>query len=164
MKLQPVIALVPNWNTLSPGELQAALNAKNQLYVDLKKYNLIEVARVIGTANMNNFIESVQAAGHNWMIQQATSDFTPGEEFQNAELVKIPNVFAQQLAKHTRRVVSLLELHQLNPTLQEISQAQFDLNLTLEKQEMDDEATDRLHRHRENISKWDGNPLTKPEL
>lgn len=98
------------------------------------------------------------------MIQQATSDFTPGEEFQNAELVKIPNVFAQQLAKHTRRVVSLLELHQLNPTLQEISQAQFDLNLTLEKQEMDDEATDRLHRHRENISKWDGNPLTKPEL
>ena len=164
MKLQLIIALVPNWNTLSPGELQASLNAKNQLYVDLKKYNLIEVARVIGTANMNNFIESVQAAGHNWMIQQATSDFTPGEEFQNAELVKIPNVFAQQLAKHTRRVVSLLELHQLNPTLQEISQAQFDLNLTLEKQEMDDEATDRLHRHRENISKWDGNPLTKPEL
>lgn len=164
MKLQLIIALVPNWNTLSPGELQAALNAKNQLYVDLKKYNLIEVARVIGTANMNNFIESVQAAGHNWMIQQATSDFTPGEEFQNAELVKIPNVFAQQLAKHTRRVVSLLELHQLNPTLQEISQAQFDLNLKLEIQREDDEATDRLYRHRENLSRWDGNPLTKPEL
>ena len=164
MKLQLVIALVPNWNTLSPGELQAALNARNQLYVDLKKYNLIEVARVIGTANMNNFIEAVQAAGHNWMIQQATSDFTPGEEFQNAELVKIPNVFAQQLAKHTRRVVSLLELHQLNPTLQEISQAQFDLNLKLEIQREDDEATDRLYRHRENLSRWDGNPLTKPEL
>ena len=164
MKLQLVIALVPNWNTLSPGELQAALNARNQLYVDLKKYNLIEVARVIGTANMNNFIEAVQTAGHNWMIQQATSDFTPGDEFQNAELVKIPNVFAQQLAKHTRRVVSLLELHQLNPTLQEISQAQFDLNLKLEIQREDDEATDRLYRHRENLSRWDGNPLTKPEL
>jgi len=164
MKLQLIIALVPNWNTLSPGELQASLNAKNQLYVDLKKYNLIEVARVIGTANMNNFIEAVQAAGHNWMIQQATSDFTPGEEFQNAELVKITNVFAQQLAKHTRRVVSLLELHQLNPTLQEISQAQFDLNLKLEIQREDDEATDRLYRHRENLSRWDGNPLTKPEL
>lgn len=165
MKLTEVITKVTNWDTLSPGELLAALNIKDRLYVNLKKFNLIEVARVIGAANMNNFIEAVQAAGHNWMIQQATSDFTPGDEFQNAELMKIDNVYARQLATHTRRVVSLIELNQLpNPTLQEIAQAQFDVKLELEKQQMDDEATDRLYRHRENISKWDGNPLTRPEL
>lgn len=165
MKLTEVITKVTNWDTLSPGELLAALNTKDRLYVNLKKFNLIEVARVIGAANMNNFIEAVQAAGHNWMIQQATSDFTPGDEFQNAELMKIDNVYARQLATHTRRVVSLIELNQLpNPTLQEIAQAQFDVKLELEKQQMDDEATDRLYRHRENISKWDGNPLTRPEL
>lgn len=165
MKLTEVITKVTNWDTLSPGELLAALNIKDRLYVNLKKFNLIEVARVIGAANMNNFIEAVQAAGHNWMIQQATSDFTPGDEFQNAELLKIDNVYARQLATHTRRVVSLIELNQLpNPTLQEVAQAQFDVKLKLEQQQMDDEATDRLYRHRENIYKWDGNPLTRPEL
>lgn len=165
MKLTDIITQVTKWDTLTPEELLTALNRKDRLYVNLKKFNLIDVARVIGAANMNNFIEAVQAAGHNWMIQQATSDFTPGDEFQNAELLKIDNVYARQLATHTRRAASLIELYQLPaPSLQEVELAQYALKLVQEIQQMDDEATDRLYRYRENLNRWDGNPLTRPKL
>ena len=165
MKLTDTITQVTKWDTLTPEELLTALNKKDRLYVNLKKFNLIDVARVIGAANMNNFIEAVQAAGHNWMIQQATSDFTPGDEFQNAELLKINNVYARQLATHTRRMVNLIELYQLPaPTIQEVSQAQFDVKLQHEKQQKADDADDKVMVYKENLSKWDGNPLTEPKL
>ena len=163
--LEKVISQIPDWQTLTTEQLLAKLNEKTQLYVDLRQYRLVDVAKVISDTNMNSFLEAVRATDHSWMIDEAAVGFQPGDEPINARLKAIDNVYAKVLAEHTRRYISLLELRQItSPSLQEISKTQFDMKLELEKQRMDDEATDRLYRHRENISRWDGNPLTKPEL
>ena len=42
-KLKDIIDRVPNWDTITPGELFAALNAKTVLYVDTTNKTLTDL-------------------------------------------------------------------------------------------------------------------------
>jgi len=161
-KLKDIIDRVPNWDTITPGELFAALNAKTVLYVDTKQYRLVDVARVIHADNMENFLAAVEAAKLQWMIMETAVGFTPGAEDINTKLKAIDNPYARQLAEHTRRFKSLLETYNLETTPQEVEQVQEELKLDQVRQQEIDSDLDKHYAYVEAIMKWDGKPETKP--
>lgn len=162
--LQLAISQVDTWESLTVNELYVKLHEKSQLYVDTRKYNLVEVAKVIGSQNMSVFLESVRAADRAWMIDQAAVEFYPGEEPINQELRAVDSVYAKMLADHTYRYISLLEKvgFTTSPSLQEVERVHSTMKLTLLRLIEIDLITDKFHADLEAVSRWDGNPSTRP--
>lgn len=162
--LQLAISQVNAWESLTVNALYVKLHEKTQLYVDKRKYNLVEVAKVIGSQNMSAFLESVRAADRAWMIDQAAVEFYPGEEPINQELRAVDSVYAKALADHTYRYISLLEKEGFttSPSLQEVERVHSMMKLTLLRLVEVDLITDKFHADLEAVDRWDGNPLTRP--
>lgn len=161
--LETAIREIPSWETLTKDELFVELYKPTKHHQDLRVYDLIDIAKVIGDTNMNNFLEAVKATQYKWMVEHGLPKFVPGDEPINTRLKQIDNVYAKQLAEHTNRMVSLVEYYNLLPSLQEISEVRFKMLTDIEKQRLTDIAVDAHQLHLERIGSWNGNPDTKPK-
>lgn len=164
--LELAISQVPSWENLTSNELLLKLHEKTQPYRDAKKYDLVEVAKVIGPQNMSAFVDAVRSADRGWILDQAAVGFFPGEDPVNAELKAINSIHTQTLAAYTCRYISLLEKEGLTtpPSLQEVETVHANLKLLLVRVVTCDELTDSYYSIKEEIGRWNGDPLTKPKF
>ena len=121
--LKKVIQNIFNWQQLTPGQILTRLEEKTIHYVDPRQYRLVDVAKLIGDENMATFLSVVKSAGYDWMITEAASGFTPGDDPINSRLRLLGHPLSLQIANHTNRMISVLEQNGLNPTEDEIEDA-----------------------------------------
>lgn len=163
-QLNQLISQIPNWQQLTPGQILAKLEEKTIHYVDKKYYRLDDIAKLIGDANMNTFLDVVRAAGYDWMITQAASGFYPYEDPINTRLKLLNHPLSLQIANHTNRMISLLEQHNIVTTPEEVARVQASMKLALYVESQIDKKQDQLNCYKEAMQLWDGNPATEPEF
>ena len=154
--LNQLISQIPNWQQLTPGEILARLDEKTIHYVDLKQYRLVDVAKLIGDANMATFLSVVKSAGYDWMITEAASGFTPGDDPINTRLKLLNHPLSLQIANHTNRMISLLEQNNITTTVEEVFQVQASMKLALYVESKIDQKQDQLNSYKEAMQLWDG--------
>lgn len=162
--LDSLIQKISGWQQLSPQELFAQLDSKTICYLDKRQYRLDDIAKLIGDANMNTFLDVVRAAGYDWMITQAASGFYPYEDPINSRLRLLNHPLSLQIANHTNRMISLLEENNITTTVEEVAQAQAAMKLALYVESKIDKKQDQLNCYKEAMQLWDGNPATEPEF
>lgn len=163
-QLNQLINQIPNWQQLTPGQILTKLEEKTIHYVDKKYYRLDDIAKLIGDANMNTFLDVVRAAGYDWMITQAASGFYPYEDPINSRLRLLNHPLSLQIANHTNRMISLLEQKNIVTTPEEVARVQASMKLALYVESKIDQKQDQLNRYKEAMQLWDGNPATEPEF
>lgn len=163
-QLNQLISQIPNWQQLTPGQILTKLEEKTIHYVDKKYYRLDDIAKLIGDANMNTFLDVVRAAGYDWMITQAASGFYPYEDPINTRLKLLNHPLSLQIANHTNRMISLLEQNNLVATPEEVARVQASMKLALYVESKVDQKQDQLNCYKEAMQLWDGNPATEPEF
>lgn len=154
--LQALISQIPGWQEQSPVTLFATLNQKTIQYVDTKEYRLVDLAKLIGDANMNAFLDAVRSAGYDWMITEAASGFVPGDDPINTRLRLLNHPLSLQIADHTRRLISPLEQANITTTPEEVAQVQASMKLDLYKQAKIDVKQDQLNCYKVAMDLWDG--------
>jgi hypothetical protein len=162
--INQLIQSLPSWQQLNPQELFAQLDSKTILYQDKKTYRLDDIAKLIGDANMNTFLDVVRAAGYDWMITQAATGFYPYEDPINSRLRLLNHPLSLQIANHTNRMISILEQNNLVTTPEEVAQVQASMKLALYVEAQIDRKQDQLNTYKEAMNLWDGNPDTEPRF
>lgn len=122
--LKKAIQNISNWQQLTPGQILTRLEEKTIHYVDPRQYRLVDVAKLIGDENMATFLSVVKSAGYDWMITEAASGFTPGDDPINSRLRLLSHPLSLQIANHTNRMISLLEQSNITTTVGEVAQVQ----------------------------------------
>lgn len=125
--LDKLIRGINNWQQLTPEQILARLEEKTIHYVDLKQYRLVDIAKLIGDANMATFLSVVRSAGYDWMITEAANGFFPGDDPINTRLRLLGHPLSLQIANHTNRMISFLEQSGLDPTEKDIEEAKSSL-------------------------------------
>lgn len=162
-QLNQLISQIPNWQQLTQGQILAKLEEKKIRYVDTKTYRLVDIAKLIGDENMATFLNVVKSAGYDWMITEAASGFTPGDDPINTRLKLLNHPLSLEIANHTNRMISVLEEAGLQPTLQEIANTQASMLLEDRKQSLISQNATRWNAFCEAVNNWDGvSPV--PEL
>ena len=163
-QLNQLISQIPNWQQLTPGQILAKLEEKTIHYVDTKEYRLVDIAKLIGDANMATFLAVVKMAGYDWMISEAANGFVPGDDPINTRLRLLNHPLSIQIADHTNRLISSLEQANITTTPEEVAQVQASMKLDLYKQSKIDVKQDQLNCYKVAMDLWDGNPQTEPVL
>lgn len=161
--IKTLIQQISNWKELSSSELLSRLQEKTIQYLDKKQYRLDDIAKLIGEANMNTFLDVVRAAGYDWMITQAASGFYPYEDPINSRLRALGHPLSIQIADHTNRMISILEQNGLDSTEAEIEEAKQSLLLEDRKQQLMTTNAERWNQFCNAVDTWDG-VSAQPEL
>jgi hypothetical protein len=168
MNLQDVIATIDGWEVASASELLSVLSTPSIQYVDAQNYTWSGIADVLG----NDATERLRLAldqGSTWAIYALSGD--PGLQLSRPDIQEklyllessgaVPG--AEILAKHVRRMISLLEFHGLQATLENIEQALKAMHLEKDKSQKIDAFADALQAYREAMAIWNGDPATEPK-
>ena len=169
MNLQDVIASIDGWEVASASELLSVLSTPSIQYVDAQNYTWSGIADVLG----NDATERLRLAleqGSTWAIYALSGN--PGLQLSRPDIQEklyllessgaVPG--AEILAKHVRRMISPLELHGIQATLEEVQVALQEMKLVAIKQAKEDQWQDRLQAAREKLASWNGDPATEPKL
>lgn len=162
-QLNQLISQIPSWQQLTPGQILDKLEEKTLRYVDTKTYRLVDIAKLIGDANMAAFLSVVKSAGYDWMITEAASGFIPGDDPINTRLRLLGHPLSLQIANHTNRMISVLEQSGLVPTESEIGEAKAFLLLEEQKQQLMTGSAIRWNQFCNAVDSWDGTE-PRPEL
>lgn len=162
-QLNHLISQIPNWQQLTTVQILAKLEEKTIRYVDTKTYRLVDIAKLIGDANMATFLSVVKSAGYDWMITEAASGFVPGDDPINTRLRLLGHTLSIQIADHTNRMISTLEQNGLDPTESEIEEAKQSLLLEDRKRQLMTANAERWNQFCNAVDAWDGVSV-QPEL
>lgn len=155
-QLTQLIQQIENWQQLTPEQLLGKLEEKTIHYVDRKKYDLMDIAKMIGDEYMPGFLALVKSTGREWIITQASVGVPLGDEPVNMRLRAMNHPIATKLADHTNRMISVLEQNNITTSLEEVTQVQASMKFNLYRQSKIDAAQDRVIVYREAMTVYNG--------
>jgi len=159
--LNDLIRGIESWQDKTPMDILDLLSAKTELFVDDRRWTLLQIADVVGKENMDSMIAILKQNGLEWAVIQAGGSGMPlGHPEVNQTLRELADVRFEMLASETRRMISLLEKHSVSFTEVEIEHAKQSLLLEDRKQQLIADETDRWNRFVEAVGNWDG--FTEP--
>jgi hypothetical protein len=144
------------------------LNDKNIEVTDNDFWTWAGIAELIGNESTEMLRIALTSNGMGWAVHQLGGKGLPLSrmDIQTALYrlndAGIPGM--EFLAKHTRRIESILEKYKISTTLEEIEEIKKQINIEDLKSIKIDEATDRLNNYIVKISSWNGETETEPEL
>lgn len=123
-ELKVLIESLPDWQTKSPQEIWAALSTPSIKQVDPNKWKSIDLAKLIGWDQVDDFFAYLAENKCQWVMNLAGGDgIAIGDDPINAVLKSFNNPVCQQLAELGIHYVSILQEQGLSPTQEEVSQA-----------------------------------------
>jgi hypothetical protein len=176
MNLELLIKSIPDWYTSSPGDMYDTLTKKNIPYVDNRDWTwkgigdvwIPETGKRFGREGNKKLQDALIATGEHWAINQIAQGFPLVDDeiqqilYQLDAAGIVPG--AKYVALEVKRDISLLEQYSMNPSPGEVAEALESAKLQLEKELTESSWYDRLQAAREQLTLWNGNPNTKPEL
>jgi hypothetical protein len=169
MDLQGVLMQIEDWELLTVAELHAAVSVPSVEYIDEQNYTWGGIADILGNDRTDALREALEF-GSTWAIYALSG--VPGLKLSRPDIQEklyllessglVPG--AAILARHVRRMQSLLEKNGLEATLEDVQRARDALLLERYKQRNIDEKTDALQAYREAMTLWNGDPETEPKL
>jgi hypothetical protein len=161
---------VDEWQTKTIDEVWAELNDLVWQYLDNDNYTWGGVADVLGNSGTEALRSALENNGSKWAVYALGGQ--PGLQLTRPEIQEalylfeaaglVPN--SSKLAKHVKRVVSLLELHKLSPSKDLVATVLSGMQLGAIKREKKVIASSRYNAYCAAMEAWDGNPDTEPTL
>jgi len=122
--LDELITKIDNWQDLTAQQILDLLSAATELYVDERRWTLLQIADVVGKENMDGMIAILKQNGLEWAVIQAGGSGMPlGHPEVNQTLRELGDSRFDTLANETRRMISPLEKAGLLATLEDVAEA-----------------------------------------
>lgn len=133
--LDNLIRGIEGWQDKTPTQILDLLSAKTELFIDDRRWTLLQIADVVGKENMDGMIAILKQNGLEWAVIQAGGSGMPlGHPEVNQTLRELGDDRFEALANETRRMISPLEKAGLSVDLIDIMQAVEALKLEQRKQ------------------------------
>lgn len=108
--LSELITRIDNWQDLTAQQILDLLSASTELFVDDRRWTLLQIADVVGKENMDGMIAILRLNGLEWAVIQAGGSGMPlGHPEVNQTLRELGDIRFLMLANETRRMISPLE-------------------------------------------------------
>ena len=170
MRISDLIEQLDDWQVKTIDEVWTELNELAWQYLDSDNYTWGGVADVLGNDGTEALRAALENNGSKWAVYALGGQ--PGLQLTRPEIQEalylfeaaglVPN--ASKLAKHVKRVVSLLELHRLNPPKDLVATVLIGMQLGAIKREKKVIASSRYNAYCAAMEAWDGDPDTEPTL
>jgi hypothetical protein len=170
MQIRDLIEQLDEWQTKTIDEVWLDLNSVEHQYLDNDNYTWGGVADVLGNDSTEALRNALESGGSKWAVYALSGQ--PGLQLTRSEIQAtlyllesnglVPN--ASKLAKHVKRLVSLLELHKLNPSKDLVATVLSGMQLGAVKREKKVMASTRYNAYCAAMEAWDGDPSTEPTL
>lgn len=122
--LDNLIRGIEGWQDKTPTQILDLLSAKTELFVDERRWTLLQIADVVGKENMDGMIAILKQNGLEWAVIQAGGSGMPlGHPEVNQTLRELGDSRFDTLANETRRMISPLEKEGVSADLIDIMQA-----------------------------------------
>lgn len=122
--LAELITKLDNWRHYTAEQILDLLSAKTELFVDERRWTLLQIADVVGKENMDGMIAILKQNGLEWAVIQAGGSGMPlGHPEVNQTLRELGDSRFETLANETRRMISPLEKAGVSADLIDIMQA-----------------------------------------
>ena len=133
--LTELITKLDNWWHYTAEQILDLLSAKTELFVDERRWTLLQIADVVGKENMDSMIAILKQNGLEWAVIQAGGSGMPlGRPEVNETLRELGDIRFETLANETRRMISPLEKSSISADVIDIMQAVEALKLEQRKQ------------------------------
>lgn len=127
--LTELITKLDDWRHYTAEQILDLLSAKTELFVDERRWTLLQIADVVGKENMDSMIAILKQNGLEWAVIQAGGSGMPlGHQEVNQTLRELGDDRFETLANETRRMISPLEKASISADLTDIMQAVQSLN------------------------------------
>lgn len=121
--LDNLIRGIEGWQDKTPMQILDLLSAETELFVDDRRWTLLQIADVVGKENMDGMIAILKQNGLEWAVIQAGGSGMPlGHSEVNQTLRELGDSRFETLANETRRMISPLEKEGLSADLNDIMQ------------------------------------------
>jgi len=121
--LDNLIRGIEGWQDKTPMQILDLLSAKTELFVDDRRWTLLQIADVVGKENMDSMIAILKQNGLEWAVIQAGGSGMPlGHPEVNQTLRELGDVRFETLANETRRMISPLEKEGISADVIDIMQ------------------------------------------
>ena len=122
--LDNLVRGIDGWHDKTPMQILELLSAKTELFVDDRRWTLLQIADVVGKENMDSMIAILKQNGLEWAVIQAGGSGMPlGHPEVNQTLRELGDGRFETLANETRRMVSPLEKAGISADVIDIMQA-----------------------------------------
>jgi uncharacterized protein (DUF58 family) len=122
--LDNLIREIEGWQDKTPTQILDLLSAKTELFIDDRRWTLLQIADVVGKENMDSMIAILKQNGFEWAVIQAGGSGMPlGHPEVNQTLRELRDVRFETLANETRRMISPVEKAGLSVDSIDIMQA-----------------------------------------
>ena len=122
--LDNLIRGIEGWQDKTPMQILDLLSAKTELFVDERRWTLLQIADVVGKENMDSMIAILKQNGLEWAVIQAGGSGMPlGHPEVNQTLRELGDDRFETLANETRRMISPLEKAGVSADVIDIMQA-----------------------------------------
>jgi hypothetical protein len=168
MRVSDLIEQIDDWQTKTIDEVWAELNSPEHQYLDNENYTWGGVADVLGNDSTEALRAALENNGSKWAVYALGGQ--PGLQLTRPEIQEalylfeaaglVPN--SSKLAKHVKRVVSLLELHKLNPSKDLVATVLSGMQLGVKQATKKIKKANQYNLDIIAIDNWDGNPATEP--
>jgi hypothetical protein len=168
MRVSDLIEQLDDWQIKTIDEVWAELNTIEHQYLDNDNYTWGGVADVLGNSSTEALRSALENNGSKWAVYALGGQ--PGLQLTRPEIQEalylfeaaglVPN--SSKLAKHVKRLVSLLELHKLNPSKDLVATVLSGMQLGLKKRIKKAAKANQYNLDIVAIDNWDGNPDTEP--
>jgi len=162
--LDNLICGIEGWQDKTPMQILDLLSAKTELFVDERRWTLLQIADVVGKENMDGMIAILKQNGLEWAVIQAGGSGMPlGHPEVNQTLRELGDVRFETLANETRRMISPLEKEGVSADLIDIMQTLEALKLEHRKDALVSASAERWNAFVTAVAQWDGHS-TEPVL
>ena len=121
--LDNLIRGIEGWQDKTPMQILDLLSAKTELFVDDRRWTLLQIADVVGKENMDGMIAILKQNCLEWAVIQAGGSGMPlGHPEVNETLRELGDDRFESLANETRRMISPLEKAGISADLIDIMQ------------------------------------------
>lgn len=122
--LDNLIRGIEGWQDKTPMQILDLLSAKTELFVDDRRWTLLQIADVVGKENVDGMIAILKQNGLEWAVIQAGGSGMPlGHPEVNQTLRELGDFRFETLANETRRMISPLEKEGVSADLVDIMYA-----------------------------------------
>lgn len=155
--LAELITRIDNWQDLTASQILDLLSAATELYVDDRRWTLLQIADVVGKENMDGMIAILKQNGLEWAVIQAGGSGMPlGHQEVNKTLRELGDARFETLANETRRMISPLEKAGLSATLSDVAQTVGSLLRKSNQDALIATEAPRWNQFVEAVANWDG--------
>jgi hypothetical protein len=170
MRISDLIEQLDDWQTKTIDEVWVELNELAWQYLDNDNYTWGGVADVLGNNGTEALRSALENNGSKWAVYALGGQ--PGLQLTRPEIQEALYLFeaaglvsnSSKLAKHVKRVVSLLELHKLSPTKDLVATVLSSMQLGVKKRIKKAAKANQYNLDIVAIDEWDGDPSTEPTL